>query len=189
MLSACDGLTLSLLAKEATPLATCCFSPPVRLIRVVIFRESLQSNKQVKIALLSLCGSLLGFIITFLTGAVQSDKADDEPPALREPNVIPPTDEHVEPERISCTTVAFLLHFTLLATFMWISLYGHLMMEETFDNDPPEYWTYLSLALGWGLPAVVGGDHNGHHLYDGRSSGIQTRGILLARSSGQEQTL
>ncbi|CAB1438341.1 unnamed protein product [Pleuronectes platessa] len=129
----------------------------VTIIFLIQNKESLQSNKQVKIALLSLCGSLLGFIITFLTGAVQSDKADDEPPALKEPNVIPPTDEHVEPERISCTTVAFLLHFTLLATFMWISLYGHLMMRLTFKRQLPEYWTYLSLALGWGLPAVVGG--------------------------------
>ncbi|XP_053273150.1 adhesion G-protein coupled receptor G7-like [Pleuronectes platessa] len=129
----------------------------VTIIFLIQNKESLQSNKQVKITLLSLCGSLLGFIITFLTGAIQSDKADDEPPALKEPNVIPPTDEHVEPERISCTTVAFLLHFTLLATFMWISLYGHLMMKLTFKRQLPEDWTYLSLALGWGLPAVVGG--------------------------------
>ncbi|XP_062236138.1 adhesion G-protein coupled receptor G7 isoform X2 [Platichthys flesus] len=139
------GLSLSILGLVVT------------IISLIKDKESLQSNKEVKIALLSLCGSLLGFIITFLTGSVQSDKADDELPALREPNNIPPTDEHVEPERISCTTVAFLLHFTLLATFMWISLYGHLMMKLTFKSKLPEYWTYLSLALGWGLPVVVGG--------------------------------
>ncbi|XP_060923299.1 adhesion G-protein coupled receptor G7-like [Limanda limanda] len=108
-------------------------------------------------ALLSLCAGLLCFIITFVTGAVQSDKADDELPAQTETNVIPPTDKHVEQERITCTTVAFLLHFSLLATFMWISLFGHLMMKLTFDSKPPDYWRYLSLALGWGLPLVVGG--------------------------------
>ncbi|XP_060923300.1 adhesion G-protein coupled receptor G7-like [Limanda limanda] len=129
----------------------------VTIIKLIKDKESLQSNEQVKIALLSLCASLLGFIITFVTGAVQSDKADDELPALRGPNAVPPTDEHVEQERIECTTVAFLLHFSLLATFMWISLYGHLMMKLTFESRPSDYWRYLSLALGWGLPLVVGG--------------------------------
>ncbi|XP_034460608.1 adhesion G-protein coupled receptor G7-like isoform X2 [Hippoglossus hippoglossus] len=68
-----------------------------------------------------------------------------------------PSDKHVEQERISCTTVACLLHFSLLATFMWISLYGHLMMKLSLSKQLPEYWTKLSFALGWGLPAVVVG--------------------------------
>ncbi|XP_069377139.1 adhesion G-protein coupled receptor G7-like [Paralichthys olivaceus] len=129
----------------------------VTVISVIKDKKSLQKNPEVKVALLSICSSLLSFIISFLSGAVQSEKADDKFPIVTQSNDIPSTDEHKEPDRMSCTLVAILLHFSLLATFMWISLYGHLMVKLQKDSRPPQYWTKLSFTLGWGLPAVVVG--------------------------------
>ncbi|XP_071335566.1 adhesion G-protein coupled receptor G7-like [Trachinotus anak] len=121
-------------------------------------RTSRQNNKNSKIALLCIYVSLLAFIITFLSG-VQNSHGDDgsEVQTTTQSNVIPDSDEHVEPDHGSCTAVAALLHFFLLATFMWNSVYGTqlVLLIRTMGSSLPPHWTPLSVAVGWGVPAVA----------------------------------
>ncbi|XP_041822617.1 adhesion G-protein coupled receptor G7-like [Chelmon rostratus] len=109
-------------------------------------------------ALLSICVSLLAFIITFLSGVQNSGRQSDTPAeADAQTNSIPNSEEHVEPDRGPCSAVAALLHFFLLATFAWSSLYGTelVLLVRTVRTSLPPHWRALSLAVGWGVPAVV----------------------------------
>lgn len=104
-------------------------------------------------ALLSIYISLLAFIITFLSGARNSTKQYNTTVGGNiETNTIPGSEEQVEPDTGTCTAVAALLHFFLLATFMWNSVYGTqlVLLLRTTRSDLPPYWTMLSHALGWG---------------------------------------
>ncbi|GLD67993.1 adhesion G-protein coupled receptor G7 [Lates japonicus] len=114
-----------------------------------------QSDINSKIAPLCIYVSLLAFIITFLSG-VENRRDDAELKVVPQTNVIPDSDEHVDPDRGSCTAVAALLHFFLLATFTWNSMYGTqlVLLVRTMRRSLPPNWTLLSVAVGWGVPAV-----------------------------------
>ncbi|XP_042337429.1 adhesion G-protein coupled receptor G7, partial [Plectropomus leopardus] len=116
-----------------------------------------QSFKNSKLALLSICVSLLAFIITFLSGVTNRRQLTAPAEVDRETNAVLDSDRHVEPDRGSCTAVAALLHFLLLAAFTWTCLYGTqlLMLVRTLQQNLPSFWTPLSVAVGWGVPAVV----------------------------------
>lgn len=119
------------------------------------FQKKFGNFKNSKIALLCICFSLLTFIITFLSGVNNSDSSP--PVEIVQANVIPHSDEYVEPDRGSCTAVAALLHYFLLATFTWNAMYGTqlVLLIRTNSRDLPPRWTPMSLAVGWGVPAVV----------------------------------
>lgn len=110
-----------------------------------------QSDINSKIAPLCIYVSLLAFIITFLSG-VENRRDDAELKVVPQTNVIPDSDEHVDPDRGSCTAVAALLHFFLLATFTWNSVYGTqlVLLVRTMRRSLPPNWTLLSIAVGWG---------------------------------------
>ncbi|TMS11686.1 Adhesion G-protein coupled receptor G7 [Larimichthys crocea] len=117
-----------------------------------------QNNQISQIALLCIYISLLAFIITFLSGVGNSSRQNNAPIALSaQTNSIPNSDERVEPDHGSCSAVVALLHFLLLATFMWSSVYATqlVLLIRTMSRSLPPYWTKLSLAMGWGVPAVV----------------------------------
>nr|XP_033471748.1 adhesion G-protein coupled receptor G7 [Epinephelus lanceolatus] len=115
-----------------------------------------QNYKNSKLALLCICVSLLAFIITFLSGITNRRQLDGAVEVDTKTNTIPGCDEHVEPDGGSCTAVAALLHFFLLATFTWTSLYGTqlVILVRTMRQYLPPFWTPLSVAVGWGVPAV-----------------------------------
>ncbi|XP_040888717.1 adhesion G-protein coupled receptor G7 [Toxotes jaculatrix] len=134
----------------------------VTIIHHIIDRESLQNNRNMKMALLCICVSLLAFVITFLSGVENSSREDDAGPKITtQTNNIPDSDQHVEQDGGSCTAVAALLHFFLLATFMWNSVYStQLVLLESPSGDGqhkslPKHWTLFSIAAGWGVPAIV----------------------------------
>ncbi|XP_037618600.1 adhesion G-protein coupled receptor G7, partial [Sebastes umbrosus] len=110
--------------------------------------------KDSQIALLSICFSLLAFIITFVTGVGNSSRRDAPVEVDTGTNAILDSDEHVEPDGGSCSAVAALLHFFLLATFVWNSVYGTVMLWVK-DHSLPAFWTPLSFAVGWGVPAAI----------------------------------
>lgn len=113
----------------------------------------MQNNKDSKIALLCIYLSLLAFIITFLSGVGNSSTQNNAQVQVNsQTNVIPGSDEHVEPDQGSCSAVAALLQFFLLATFMWNSVYGTqlVLLVRTLRRSLPPHWTKLSLAVGWG---------------------------------------
>ncbi|XP_054864256.1 adhesion G-protein coupled receptor G7 isoform X2 [Amphiprion ocellaris] len=128
-------------------------------IREKFWRKS--SEKKLlnsELAVLCICCSLLAFIITFLSGVHNSSRPSDGEPAVNDQtNEVLQSDQHVEPDRGSCTAVAVLLHFFLLATFTWTSLYGTqlMLLVRSMRRSLPPYWTALSMTVGWGIPVVV----------------------------------
>ncbi|XP_042261372.1 adhesion G-protein coupled receptor G7 [Thunnus maccoyii] len=122
------------------------------------FYRSAQKNKNSKIALLCICISLLAFIITFLSGVQNSNKQNDTKQEIsNETNQVLTSDKYVEPDRGSCTAVAALLQFFLVATFMWNTVYGTqlVLLIRTMRRTLPPHWTSVSVAAGWGVPAVI----------------------------------
>ncbi|KAF1372018.1 hypothetical protein PFLUV_G00277120 [Perca fluviatilis] len=112
-----------------------------------------------QLALLSTCFSLLAFIITFLSGVTnrRQDAGEDDALLDTETNGVLDSDEYVAADSGPCSGVTALLHFFLLATFMWNSMYATqlvLLVRKMRQNLPP-YWTPLSATVGWGVPAVV----------------------------------
>ncbi|XP_062270886.1 adhesion G-protein coupled receptor G7-like [Scomber scombrus] len=120
-------------------------------------REINAQNKNSKMALLCICISLLAFIITFLSGVQNSNRNDTEEGPNIGKNEVPQSEEYVEPDHGSCTVVTALLHFFLLATFMWNAIYGTqvMLLVRTIRRNLPPHWTSISAAAGWGIPAVV----------------------------------
>ncbi|XP_059183531.1 adhesion G-protein coupled receptor G7-like [Centropristis striata] len=122
-----------------------------------------ETNKNSKLALLSICISLLAFILTFLSGAVNSSRQYASPVEVdNQTNTVLDSDEHMEPDGGSCTAVAALLHFFLLATFLWNFLYGmqlvlmvRMQPDTSSPGNLPPYWTPLSVTVGWGVPAIA----------------------------------
>ncbi|CAJ1086859.1 adhesion G-protein coupled receptor G7 [Xyrichtys novacula] len=115
-----------------------------------------QKNRKSQVSLLCVYLSLLTFIIIFLSGIQNSSRQSNIQPEAKI-NIIPPSDEHVESDVGTCTATAALLHYFLLATFMWNSLYGSelVLMIHSMRRGLPSHWTAGSLAVGWGVPAVV----------------------------------
>ncbi|KAF3688268.1 Adhesion G-protein coupled receptor G7 [Channa argus] len=127
-------------------------------IKIKFWRKSHKhQDMNAKLTLLCIYVSLLAFIITFLSGVNNPRRQDDAQAEIGEANIIPGSDEHVDPDRGSCSAVAALLHFFLLATFMWNSVYGTqlLLLIQTMHRSLSSYWTLVSFAVGWGVPAVV----------------------------------
>lgn len=117
------------------------------------FSRERKNNQNSKIALLCIYVSLLAFIITFLSGVGNSSRRYDDPVEVNtETNAVPDSDERVEADGGSCTVVAALLHFLMLATLAWNSVYGTqlVLLVRTMRSTLPPYWAKLSHAVGWG---------------------------------------
>ncbi|KAL3999947.1 Ig heavy chain Mem5-like protein [Sarotherodon galilaeus] len=128
------------------------------LIVTIIYNvKEIFQNEQKKNLISRLCiyFSLLAFIITFVSGVQNSSRQIDiEVQTDDRTNNLLDSDEHVEPDRGSCTAVAALLHFLLMATFMWNSVNGTQILIQKMRRSLPPHWTLLSMALGWGVPAL-----------------------------------
>ncbi|XP_047432933.1 adhesion G-protein coupled receptor G7-like [Mugil cephalus] len=121
-----------------------------------------QNNLNSKLALLSICVCLLAFIITFLSGVnngpTEAGDKSNETNEINETNEMLHTDHYKDPDqRRVCTAVTALLHFFLLATFTWTSIYGTqlVLLVRTLARSLPAHWTPLSLVVGFGVPAVI----------------------------------
>ncbi|XP_013876180.1 adhesion G-protein coupled receptor G7 [Austrofundulus limnaeus] len=115
-----------------------------------------QTNLNSKMSLLCIYTSLLAFILTFLSGVQNSSRQSNNGVEPSTKNTIPDSDQHVEPDQGSCTAVAALLHYFLLATFLWNSVYGTqlVLLVRSMRRSLPSHWTPLSVGIGWGVPAV-----------------------------------
>ncbi|RVE75546.1 hypothetical protein OJAV_G00017850 [Oryzias javanicus] len=113
------------------------------------------TNVNSRLALLCIYVSLLAFIITFIAG-VHNLPLNTEPEGVDD-NVIPDSEEHVWPDSGLCTAATALQHFFLLATFSWNGVYGTqlVLLVRSMRRSLPPFWTPLSAAMGWGLPAVL----------------------------------
>ncbi|ROL40913.1 Adhesion G-protein coupled receptor G7 [Anabarilius grahami] len=78
---------------------------------------------------------------------------------LSDQNMVPDSDQHKYPDEGPCTAFTALLQYFLLATFTWNTLYG-INVFLLFINrvsGTPTWFPKVSLATGWGLPAVIVG--------------------------------
>ncbi|KAG5832807.1 hypothetical protein ANANG_G00295060 [Anguilla anguilla] len=125
----------------------------VTIIFQILTRRSRKAN--VTLLLVSICFSLLVFYLLFLLGI--NNHPPNSPPGAKEANVALPSDEHEERDSGVCTAVAALLHYFLLATFAWNTLYATqiflLVLRPLAQNDRP--FTIAALVAGWGFPAAV----------------------------------
>ncbi|XP_064875064.1 adhesion G-protein coupled receptor G7-like [Oncorhynchus nerka] len=120
----------------------------------MVTRKSRKTNPTV--LLVSVCVCLLIFTLLFMLGVDNPHKQLDKP-EIQEDNILPPSDTHTEQDRGPCTAVAVLLQYFLLGTFTWNTLYAthvFLMIRNSLATSPSHFTAY-TVAIGWGLPAVV----------------------------------
>ncbi|XP_053473127.1 adhesion G-protein coupled receptor G7-like [Ictalurus furcatus] len=136
-----------------------CFLSVVCLTITMMFqiltRKSRRSSPTVLMVSICVCMTIVYLLFIFgINNSYLSSGA-----AISTENIIPPFDFHQDPDFGPCTVVTVLLHYFLLAAFTWSMLYSvhiFLLIKNTISG-PPQYFSVLSMVVGWGLPAVVVG--------------------------------
>lgn len=117
------------------------------------FSGDSKGSVKARVVLLCIYITLLAFIITFLSGVRNSSRQYEISTVPNvEDNTVLASDMHVEPDTGPCTAVTALLHFFLLASFLWNCVYGTqlVLLLRSLHSSLPPYWTKLSHAVGWG---------------------------------------
>ncbi|XP_036807307.1 adhesion G-protein coupled receptor G7 [Oncorhynchus mykiss] len=120
----------------------------------MVTRKSRKTNPTV--LLMSVCMCLLIFTLLFMMGVDNPHKQLGKP-EIQKDNILPLSDTHTERDRGPCTAVAVLLQYFLLGTFTWNTLFAthvFLMIRNSLATSPSHFTAY-TVAIGWGLPAVV----------------------------------
>ncbi|XP_010596924.1 adhesion G-protein coupled receptor G7 [Loxodonta africana] len=135
------------------------------LILTIIFQVATRKVRKTSVTwvLVSLCMSMLIFNFLFLFGIENSNKnlmTNDEDKENNDygNNEVPTTDTIHIPNP-TCTAIAALLHYFLLATFTWtvlISAQLCFLLIWTMKPLPRHFIVFVSL-IGWGIPAIVVG--------------------------------
>lgn len=131
-----------------------------RLSSVFKTARERQGNFHAKLVLLYIYTTLLAFILLFLCGSDNHHKSYNVTSDLDlQTNKLPENSRHVEPDAGPCTAITALLHYFLLATFTWNSVYGTqlVLLLRSLRSSLPPYWTRLSHVVGWGECPVTGG--------------------------------
>lgn len=101
--------------------------------------------------IVSLCSAMLIFNIVFVSG-IENKNANMNADKTSASNVILQSDMEGPPANDWCTVVAALLHYFLLATFMWTALNAvqmYLLLIEAKRHLFRHYNAIMSL-IGWG---------------------------------------
>ncbi|XP_036075538.1 adhesion G-protein coupled receptor G7 [Rousettus aegyptiacus] len=131
----------------------------IGLVLTIIFQIVTRKVRKTSITwvLVSLCISMLIFNLLFVFGIENSNKNDNNISNVSStPNIIPHDDLDSNPNP-TCTAIAILLHYFLLATFTWTGLSAaqlYFLLIRTMKPLPQRFIMFISL-IGWGLPAVV----------------------------------
>ncbi|KAM9169327.1 adhesion G-protein coupled receptor G7 [Pangshura tecta] len=129
----------------------------VGLVITILFQILTRKTRKFSVTwmLVNLCTSMLIFNIIFIVGIdnpnAKNNVADSTTNTLLDSDRVDP------PENASCTAVAVLLHYFLLATFMWTALNSahlYLLLLKTL-RPIPGHFTLIMSIIGWGVPAVV----------------------------------
>uniref|UniRef100_A0A4W5LGU5 Adhesion G protein-coupled receptor G7 n=1 Tax=Hucho hucho TaxID=62062 RepID=A0A4W5LGU5_9TELE len=157
-----------------------CSMSIIGLSLTITFQIATRKSPEAKptVLLVSVCMCLLIFTLLFMLGVDNPHKQLDKP-EIQEDNILPLSDIHTERDRGPCTAVTTLLQYFLLGTFTWNALYathnlcGVLMNRNSqatsqatslATNDFPNrdskssiplHFTAYTVAIGWGLPAVL----------------------------------
>ncbi|XP_065279654.1 adhesion G-protein coupled receptor G7 [Emys orbicularis] len=127
------------------------------LVITILFQILTRKTRKFSVTwmLVSLCTSMLIFNIIFIFGIDNPNAKNNITVSTK--NTLPDSDLVDPPENASCTAVAVLLHYFLLATFMWTALNSahlYLLLLKTL-RPIPGHFTLIMSIIGWGVPAVV----------------------------------
>lgn len=101
--------------------------------------------------IVNICISMTVFYLFFIFG-INNPVQHLNVAKLSDQNTVPDSDQHKYPDEGPCTAFTALLHYFLLATFTWNTLYGinvFLLFINRVSGTPP-WFPKVSLAIGWG---------------------------------------
>uniref|UniRef100_A0A8C8RDB3 Adhesion G protein-coupled receptor G7 n=1 Tax=Pelusios castaneus TaxID=367368 RepID=A0A8C8RDB3_9SAUR len=129
------------------------------LVITILFQIVTRKTRKFSVTwmLVSLCTSMLIFNIIFISGIENPNAKKNGSDMSSKDNDLPTSDRVEPPEEAWCTIVAVLLHYFLLATFMWTALnaaYLYILLLKTL-TPLPGHLTLIMSVIGWGAPAVV----------------------------------
>ncbi|KAI4900482.1 hypothetical protein NFI96_003967 [Prochilodus magdalenae] len=128
------------------------------LVLTILFQILTRKSRRVSPTLLmvSICTCMTIYYLLFIFGTENPNFQEDDTCTQSKTNDISKSSYHVEPDRGSCTAVAALLQYFLLATFTWSALYAaHIAYLIKSIAGPPRHFSTFSILVGWGLPAVI----------------------------------
>ncbi|XP_006890102.1 PREDICTED: probable G-protein coupled receptor 128 [Elephantulus edwardii] len=133
------------------------------LVLTIIFQLATRKVRKTSVTwvLVSLCTSMLIFNLLFVFGIENSNNTlSDKTTTNTDPNDNAiPTQGIISTSNPTCTAVAALLHYFLLATFTWSGLSSaqlYFLLIWTMKPLPRHFILFISL-IGWGVPAMVVG--------------------------------
>ncbi|KFU86406.1 putative G-protein coupled receptor 128, partial [Chaetura pelagica] len=139
------------------------------LVITILFQIFTRKTRKSSVTwmLVSLCFSMLTFNIIFISGIENQNARNHSRDTTSYHQQHLPydtanntllTSEIVDPPADSwCTAVAVLLHYFLLATFMWTAINSaqlYLLLLRAMKPLPGHFLIFMSV-IGWGIPAVV----------------------------------
>ncbi|KAL1251098.1 hypothetical protein QQF64_018894 [Cirrhinus molitorella] len=106
----------------------------------------------------NICLSMMVFYLLFVFG-INNPVQCKNVAKMSDQNKILKCDKHNCKDRGPCTAFTALLQYFLLATFTWNTLYGInvFMLFQNSVSGTPRWFSKVSMAVGWGLPAVIVG--------------------------------
>ncbi|XP_041115938.1 adhesion G-protein coupled receptor G7 [Polyodon spathula] len=127
----------------------------VTILYHVLTRKSRKTKSTMP--LVSICSCMLIVNILFITGIGNPNANEVSRRSNSSVNTLLSSDLHPLPDKGSCTAVTALLHYFLLGTFAWTSLYAVQMYMSLVNvfSQPPQHFSMIIIGIGWGLPAVV----------------------------------
>ncbi|XP_015266073.1 PREDICTED: adhesion G-protein coupled receptor G7 [Gekko japonicus] len=122
-----------------------------------VFHVLIRKQRKTFVTLMdvSLCSAMLIFNIIFVSG-IENTNANMNADENSAANIMLQSDMEGPPTNDWCTAVAALLHYFLLATFMWTALNAvqmYLLFIKAKQHLFRHYNTTMSL-IGWGVPAL-----------------------------------
>lgn len=127
------------------------------LILTIIFQIVTRKVRKTSVTwvLVSLCTSMLIFNLLFVSGIENKNRNGTDSTASNENKIRP--EKIPGPPNRTCTAVAILLHYFLLAMFTWTGVSAvqlYFLLIRTMKPLPQRFTLYISL-IGWGVPAVM----------------------------------
>nr|XP_056714151.1 adhesion G-protein coupled receptor G7 [Euleptes europaea] len=123
----------------------------------IVFQILIRKHRKTSITLMdvSLCSAMLIFNIIFVSG-IENTNANKTVDKNSAANVMLQSDKEGPPANDWCTAVAALLHYFLLATFMWTGLNAVQMYLLFVEQQRPLFQHYNAIMslIGWGVPAL-----------------------------------
>ncbi|XP_026091197.1 adhesion G-protein coupled receptor G7-like [Carassius auratus] len=122
----------------------------------IITRKSRGSSPTLLVV--NVCISMTVFYLLFIFG-INNPVQHVNVAKVSGENIVPESDQHKYSDEGPCTAFTALIQYFLLATFTWNTLYGInvFLLFKNSVSGTPSWFPSVSMAVGWGLPAVIVG--------------------------------